>query len=119
MFPLPSRRHRSGQVAKALNNFLFTTHVGIALDLFAFVDRLGLDRAAAARVQGHGSGGSFAAATLARSGFDTTGLRGAEPLLRKDVGIMLDVAQAAGATEPAALVALAHQTLALLRAGSE
>ncbi|MBL7489080.1 NAD(P)-dependent oxidoreductase [Frankia sp. AgB1.9] len=109
----------SGQVAKALNNFLFTTHVGIALDLFAFVDRLGLDRAAAARVLGFGSGGSFAAATLARSGFDTSGLRGAEPLLRKDVGIMLDVAQAAGAAEPTALVALARQTLALLRDGSE
>ncbi|ONH32917.1 NAD(P)-dependent oxidoreductase [Pseudofrankia asymbiotica] len=107
----------SGQVAKALNNFLFTTHVGVALDMFAFIDRLGIDRAAAARVLAHGSGGSFAAATLARSGFDTTGLRDAEPLLRKDVGIMLDVARTAGAAEPTTLVELAHHTLADLRDG--
>jgi 3-hydroxyisobutyrate dehydrogenase-like beta-hydroxyacid dehydrogenase len=105
----------SGQVAKALNNFLFTAHVGIALDLYTFVDRLGIDRAAAARVLAHGSGGSFAAATLAHTGFDTTALRGAEPLLRKDVRIMLDVARTAGAAEPATLVDLAHRTLTTLR----
>jgi 3-hydroxyisobutyrate dehydrogenase-like beta-hydroxyacid dehydrogenase len=105
----------SGQVAKALNNFLFTAHIGVALDAFAFVDRLGIDRAAAARVLAHGSGGSFAAATLAGSGFDLTGLRGAEPLLRKDVGIMLDIARTAGATEPATLVGIAHQALTALR----
>jgi 3-hydroxyisobutyrate dehydrogenase-like beta-hydroxyacid dehydrogenase len=109
----------SGQVAKALNNFLFTAHVGIALDMFAFVDRLGIDRSAAARVLAHGSGGSFAAATLARSGFDTTGLRGAEPLLRKDVSIMLDVARTAGAAEPAAIVELTHRTLTTLRDGDD
>ncbi|MBO0728124.1 MAG: NAD(P)-dependent oxidoreductase [Acidimicrobiaceae bacterium] len=104
----------SGQVAKALNNFVFTAQVALAMDSFSFADRLGVDRAAIAEVLAHGSGGSQAAAIVARTGFDITGLRGAEPLLRKDVGIMLDVARARGVPEPASVVGLARQALALL-----
>ncbi|SQD98622.1 6-phosphogluconate dehydrogenase NAD-binding [Parafrankia sp. Ea1.12] len=107
----------SGQVAKLVNNFVFTAQVGLALETFSFAQRLGMDRVAAAQVLAHGSGGTRASAILAASGFDTTGLRQAEPLLRKDVGIVLDVARAAGVPEPAALVELARNTLSALGNG--
>ncbi|MBL7502731.1 NAD(P)-dependent oxidoreductase [Frankia sp. CNm7] len=104
----------SGQLAKALNNFVFTAQVTAALETFAFADALGMDRAAVAQVLAHGSGGSRASAILAASGFNTAGLRQAAPLLRKDVSIMLDVARASGAAEPAALVKLVDATLTTL-----
>ncbi|MBL7487718.1 NAD(P)-dependent oxidoreductase [Frankia sp. AgB1.9] len=104
----------SGQVAKLLNNFVFTAQVGLALDTFAFADRLGIDRALAAQVLAGGTGGSRAAGILAASGFDLAGLRGAEPLLRKDVRITLEVAAGAGTEAPATLSALAQETLTTL-----
>jgi len=104
----------SGQLAKLLNNLVFTTQVGLALDTFSFADDLGIDRAAMAQVLAHGSGGSRAAAILAASGFDTAGLRRALPLLRKDVDIVLDLAREAEAAPPAALTHLAAHTLTIL-----
>jgi 3-hydroxyisobutyrate dehydrogenase-like beta-hydroxyacid dehydrogenase len=105
----------SGQLAKLLNNLVFTAQIAAALDTYSFADSLGMDRAALAQVLANGSGGSRAAAIIAATSFDTTGLRQvAVPLLRKDVGIMLDVARASGAAEPAALVELAQRTFALL-----
>ncbi|ADP83559.1 NAD(P)-dependent oxidoreductase [Pseudofrankia inefficax] len=104
----------SGQVAKLLNNFVFTAQVGLALDTFAFADRLGIDRALAAQVLAGGTGGSRAAGILAASGFDLSGLRGAEGLLRKDVRITLEVAAGAGTEAPATLTALAQETLTTL-----
>jgi 3-hydroxyisobutyrate dehydrogenase-like beta-hydroxyacid dehydrogenase len=104
----------SGQLAKLLNNLVFTAQMTLALDTFSFAERLEMNRAALAQVLASGSGGSRAAAILAASGFDTSRLRQAAPLLRKDVGIMLDVARAMGVPEPAAVVALAHDTLATL-----
>ena len=106
-------------MAKLLNNLAFTAQVTVALDTFAFADELGVDRAALAGVLAHGSGGSRAAAILAATGFDTTGLAGHAPLLAKDVGIVLDIARARGAAEPAALVALARATLATLAGDAE
>jgi 3-hydroxyisobutyrate dehydrogenase-like beta-hydroxyacid dehydrogenase len=105
----------SGQVAKLLNNFVFTAQIGLALETFAFADRLGIDRAAAAAVLAGGSGGSRAAAVLAASGFDLTGLRGAEPLLSKDVRLTREVAAARQATVPPPLADLADGTLETLR----
>jgi len=104
----------SGQMAKLLNNFVFTAQVGLALDTFTFADRLGIDRAAAAQVLASGSGGSRAAGILAAMGFDLTGLRGAVALLSKDVRIALEVAKAVGADAPAALSDLASGTLSTL-----
>lgn len=106
----------SGQLTKLLNNFVFTAQVGLALDTFSFAEQLGMDRAAVARVLGHGSGGSRAAAILNASGFDTAGLRQARPLLLKDVDIMRDVARTAEVAEPARLAQLATHTLSLLNA---
>jgi 3-hydroxyisobutyrate dehydrogenase len=103
----------SGQLAKLMNNLLFTAQVAIAIDTFSFGDRLGMERSALAQVLAHGSGGSNAVAILAASGIDTSGIRRAVPLLRKDVGIMIDVARSRGADTPDAIVELAQRTLAI------
>ncbi len=104
----------SGQMAKVLNNFVFTAQVTVALETFGFADQLGMDRSAVAQVLANGSGGSRAAAILAGSGFDLAGLRGAARLLTKDVGIARDLADAGGVPEPANITALAHTTLRTL-----
>lgn len=99
----------SGQVAKALNNFLFTAHLAIALEMFPFAESLGIDSVALSQVLRKGSGASRAGVILAAGHFDTTGLKHAVPLLQKDAEILADVARDAGATKPdsvAALVAL-------------
>lgn len=104
----------SGQRAKLLNNLVFTAQVAVAIETFSLADGLGMDRTAVAQVLAHGSGGSRAAAILAASGFDTTGLRRALPLLRKDVGIMVDIAWADGGAKPVVLAELAEITLSTL-----
>ena len=104
----------SGQLAKLINNLVFTAQLTLALETFSFADRLGVNRAALAQVLGNGSGGSRAVAILAASGVDVSGIRQSEGLLRKDVRIMLEVAQAKGATEPEAIVQLARRTLETL-----
>ncbi|HET9732326.1 MAG TPA: NAD(P)-dependent oxidoreductase [Acidimicrobiales bacterium] len=107
----------SGQMAKLLNNLVFTAQITVALETYSFADRLGIDRRALAEVLAAGSGGSRAAAIIAASGFDTTGLRQhALPLLVKDTGIMREVAEARGAAPPEKLDELARHTLALLAA---
>ena len=107
----------SGQMAKLVNNLVFTALVSVGLETFAFADELGMDRAALAQVLASGSGGSRAAAILAGSGFDLSGMRQAVGNLQKDVGIMLDVARAGHASEPASIVELAQRTLATLAGG--
>lgn len=104
----------SGQMAKLVNNLVFTAQVSLALETFAFADELGVDRGPLAQVLANGSGGSRAATILAGSGFDLSGLRGSVGNLEKDVGIVRDVARGRGASEPAHIVelaALALQTL--------
>lgn len=102
----------SGQMAKLLNNTVFTAQITLALETFGLADELGMDRSAIAEVLAHGSGGSKAAAILAASGFNLSGLRqtGAN-LLEKDFRIMLDVATARGAAPPERLVTLAQDGL--------
>lgn len=104
----------SGQLAKLLNNFVFTAQVGLALDTYALADGLGMDRTAVAQVLAHGTGGSRAAAILNASGFNTAGLSQALPLLRKDVGHLLDVADSIEAPRPQTLADLAAHTLSRL-----
>lgn len=105
----------TGQTAKLMNNFLFTAQIAVTLETISFADRLGVDRAGLAQVLAHGSGGSRATAILARTNFDISGIRQvASSLLRKDVGLLLDVARAQSAAKPTALVALANTALATL-----
>jgi len=108
----------SGQMAKLLNNFLFTAQLTVATEAYDFAARLGIDRAAMAEVLANGSGGSRAAGIVAGSAFDLSGLRQvAATLLAKDVGIMFDVAQRAGATEPPHVSELARAMLERLTGG--
>ena len=108
----------SGQLAKLLNNFLFTAQLSVAVETYDFAARLGIDPAAMAQVLGTGSGGSRAAGIVAGSGFDLSGLRQvAATLLAKDVCIMFDVAQRVGATEPPHVSELARATLEMLTDG--
>lgn len=110
----------SGQMAKLLNNLAFTAQITIAYEMYAFADRLNVDRAALAQVLSSGSGGSRAALIMAASGFDTSGLRNhALPLLTKDLGITIDVATSRNAAPPAHVVELARHTLATLASMAE
>jgi 3-hydroxyisobutyrate dehydrogenase-like beta-hydroxyacid dehydrogenase len=103
----------SGQMAKLLNNLLFTAQLTVAEEAFDFAAQLGIDRSAMADVLTSGSGGSRAAGIVAGSGFDTSGLRNmAAALLAKDVGIIFDVADHAGAARPRFVSELARATLA-------
>ncbi len=104
----------SGQVAKLINNFVFTAQLSMALDTFSFADGMGIDQAALAAVLDHGSGGSRAAAILSASGMDLTGIRSAASLLRKDVDLARDVARQNGTTVPALLLDAAVRMLDLL-----
>jgi 3-hydroxyisobutyrate dehydrogenase-like beta-hydroxyacid dehydrogenase len=105
----------SGQMAKLLNNLIFTALITPVLELFEVADGLGVDRAQLATVLGHGSGGSRVAGILAASGFDLTGFRGAQPLLAKDVGIIRNLmGDGPGGAE---LLELAQHTLTRMLAG--
>jgi 3-hydroxyisobutyrate dehydrogenase len=102
----------SGEVAKVINNLVFTAHLGIAIDAYAFGERLHVDRAGLADVLRNGSGGSFAASVL--SGRDGTGMGGAAALLRKNVDIVASLARERD-IRPAELVAgIAEATLTTL-----
>src|SRR3989442_246405 len=102
-------------VANMLNNLVFTAQLTVAIETYDFAAALGIDRAAMAEVLASGSGGSRAAGVIAGSNFDTSGLRqAAAGLLAKDVGIMSDVAERAGATPPPHVSALAQSTLETL-----
>jgi 3-hydroxyisobutyrate dehydrogenase-like beta-hydroxyacid dehydrogenase len=106
----------SGEMAKLLNNLVFTAQVGMAVDAFEFAARLGVDRAALAQVLASGSGVSQAAAIVALMNFDTTGIASHGSLLAKDVRIMRDVASSRNAAEPESIVGLAQRTLARMEA---
>jgi len=105
-----------GQLAKLVNNLVFTAQLAVALDTFAVADRLDVDRAALAEVLAHGSGGSRAAAIVAATGFVTDGIAGAAPLLRKDVDIVLDLLSSASGSSPPSSSVLADLAGAALGA---
>ncbi|MFC4503496.1 MULTISPECIES: NAD(P)-dependent oxidoreductase [Streptomyces] len=83
----------SGQVAKLLNNLLFTAQLGLAADTLALGDRLGLDPAALGRLLPRGSSASFALERVVDSGgtLDRIGAS-AGRLLAKDVRLLTEVA---------------------------
>lgn len=102
----------SGQMAKLLNNLVFTAQLSLAEDTFTFAASLGIDRAAMAQVLASGSGGSRAAGIVAGAGFTASGMRHAAALLEKDVGIALEVATGHNVVPPESLVSLARRSLA-------
>jgi len=83
----------AGQVAKLLNNVLFTANLATAASAVALGRALGVDADRLAGVLGHGSAASFALGSVARAGGTLDGVTAhAGPLLRKDVRLMADLA---------------------------
>jgi 3-hydroxyisobutyrate dehydrogenase-like beta-hydroxyacid dehydrogenase len=107
----------SGQVAKLVNNLVFTAQIAVAHATFLVADRLGVDRTALAEVLAHGSGGSRVMALCAAMGSTTEGMEQAAPLLRKDVTLVLDVLSATGEAPLPVLPALAETALTTLESG--
>lgn len=96
----------SGQIAKLLNNVLFTANLATAADTLALAPEFGIDREALAEVVLHGSGTSFALGRVKAAGGTLDRLADhAGPLLRKDVRLLADLADAADAPTGAVLAA--------------
>lgn len=88
----------AGQVAKLLNNTLFAAHLATDAALVEVGRALGVDIGQLCEVMSHGSGASFALASVRRVGGDLAGMSaGAGPLLRKDVSLLADLAAHVGA----------------------
>ncbi|MFF0224080.1 NAD(P)-dependent oxidoreductase [Streptomyces sp. NPDC004629] len=86
----------AGQVAKLLNNVLFTAQLGLAADAFALGDRLGLDSAALGRILPRGSAASFALERIVDAGGSLRRIaEHAGGLLAKDVRLFTDIVESA------------------------
>jgi 3-hydroxyisobutyrate dehydrogenase len=110
----------AGQMAKLVNNLVFTAQIALSLEAFALADELALDGVAMAQVFERGSGASRAATMLSARGFDIAGFgRVAGPLLRKDVDLITDVARRRRIVAPQSLVTLAEKALRSLRTAAE
>jgi 3-hydroxyisobutyrate dehydrogenase len=82
----------AGQIAKLLNNAMFTAHLGVAADAFGIATDSGLDPAAFAAVIRHGSGRSYGADAIAGGpGLAALVRSQARPTLKKDVGLLADL----------------------------
>ena len=104
----------SGQVAKLLNNVLFTANLATAADALALGQSLDVDPGLLSQVLSHGSANSFALARVSSAGGTLDRIAAhAGPLLQKDVRLVADLATAAGAPTGAVLSA-ADATLALM-----
>ena len=96
----------AGLVTKLLNNVLFTAHLGTAASLLSLGSSLGVDPARLAGVISHGSGNSFALQRVADGGGTLDRIaQHAGTLLRKDVALIADLAEAAGAAGGTVLTA--------------
>jgi 3-hydroxyisobutyrate dehydrogenase-like beta-hydroxyacid dehydrogenase len=104
----------SGQVAKLLNNLLFTANLGTAATTLALGQALGVTPERLADVIACGSGNSFALNSIKGSGSTLDRLAGlAGSLLQKDVRLVADLADNAGAS-PGAVLDAADAALALM-----
>ena len=117
----PPGRHRSGADGKAREQpGIHRPDRPRRSRRSAFADELGLDRVAMAQVFERGSGASRAASLLSAPGFDIGGLgRVAGPLLRKDVGLIADVARRRQIAAPESVVTLAQEGLRRLHAAAQ
>jgi 3-hydroxyisobutyrate dehydrogenase-like beta-hydroxyacid dehydrogenase len=105
----------SGEVAKLLNNLVFTAQLGIATNLFEVGRALDVDPAGLARVLSSGSGRSYGLELVSNAGFTASSLAAhAGALLQKDVRIAAEVARAAS-VELGVLLAAADAALEVLQ----
>jgi len=102
----------SGQIAKLINNVLFTANLGTAASALALGAELGVDRAQLAEVVAHGSARSYAFESVKNAGGTLDRIAAyAGALLQKDVGLVTELADKAGAV-PKTVLATADSTLA-------
>lgn len=104
----------SGQVTKLLNNVLFTANLATAAGALALGRALDVDPRRLADVISHGTGTSFSLGRIVAAGGTLDRIANhAGGLLRKDVGLMADLADAADAP-PDIVLAAADAALALM-----
>ncbi|MCX5044248.1 NAD(P)-dependent oxidoreductase [Aldersonia sp. NBC_00410] len=100
----------AGQVTKLLNNLLFTAGLAIGQAALDLGEQLGVDRARLGEVISSGSGNSFALSrVVSPTGLDLIGNH-AGGVLRKDVGLIADIAETAAAA-PGIVLTAADATL--------
>jgi 3-hydroxyisobutyrate dehydrogenase-like beta-hydroxyacid dehydrogenase len=101
----------AGQRAKLINNLILTAHLGVVESAYALASSLGVDRDALGTVLRSGSGNSFAVGMMHGPDFGLARLgEVAGPLLQKDVRLVVDLAEAAGA-EPGTVLQAAEAAL--------
>jgi 3-hydroxyisobutyrate dehydrogenase-like beta-hydroxyacid dehydrogenase len=105
----------TGQLAKLVNNVLFTAHLALAHEAAGLAAGLGLDPARLGEIVQHGSGASYAGEVRTRLGSLAPMRDAAGPLLRKDVGIIADLAAARG-VDVGSLVEVARRATAHMAA---
>jgi 3-hydroxyisobutyrate dehydrogenase-like beta-hydroxyacid dehydrogenase len=103
----------SAQLAKLVNNVLFTSYFALVEDALRLGSALGIDPEALGAVLRHGSSKSLVSDTWTQPARREGLARFGGALLRKDVGIVARVAAERGA-DSGALVAAADRSLALL-----
>jgi 3-hydroxyisobutyrate dehydrogenase-like beta-hydroxyacid dehydrogenase len=102
----------SGQIAKIINNVLFTANLGTAASALALGAELGIDRARLAEVVVHGSGRSYGLENVKNAGGTLDRIAAyAGELLQKDTRLATELADKAGAT-PETVLTAAHSSLA-------
>lgn len=83
----------AGQAAKLLNNALFSAHLGLAASVFSLAGELGVGKDALNTVLSKGSGRSYGAEVIGKSGHSLSVMAQlAGSLLAKDVDILTDLA---------------------------
>lgn len=104
----------SGEVTKLLNNVLFTANLATAASTLALGQGLGIDPARLAEVITHGTANSFALGRIAAAGGTLDRMaQHAGALLHKDVSLVAELADTAGAPAGTVLTA-ADATLTLM-----
>lgn len=104
----------SGQVTKLINNLLFAANVATAKTTLTLGESLGVSTDELAEVITRGSGGSFALNSIAGFGGSLDVLASvAAELLKKDVGLVANLADRANAT-PGAVLDAADAALKLM-----
>jgi 3-hydroxyisobutyrate dehydrogenase-like beta-hydroxyacid dehydrogenase len=105
----------AAMAVKLVNNAMMAAHLALAADALDLGLRLGIPPGTTGRCLGHGSGASFSLQVLTMVG-DLGNMANAGPLLRKDLTILTELAEAAGAPmgllEPLADEALARMGIA-------
>ncbi len=103
----------AGQVAKIVNNLLFTANLATAVSTLRVGESLGLDPKGLGELISHGSGDSFALGRVVAGGGLDSIAKHASGLLRKDVGLAADLTARVGA-EGGIVFDAARDTLAVM-----